>query len=109
MKIHFFWVTGHVAIDDKTSFQDAITGMNLETGGRPHIILAGPNSYAQMIIGGEEISLGSNSVLYVGRPKPGLIKESYQTLKAVAGKIWAKIDRSGWEEDAISGGGGVRG
>jgi hypothetical protein len=108
MKIEFFWVTGHVAIDDKCSFQEARTGMKLETGGRPHIVLTGPDSHAQLLIDGKEISLSSNSVLYVGYPKPSSIKGTAQTLKTLAGKIWAKIDKGRWDEIG-GGGGGIRG
>jgi hypothetical protein len=111
MKIHFTEVSGKVGIDDKYSFQDAITGMTLETGGRPYIIMVGDNSSARLIIGtkSEEIHLGANSILHTNYARPCLLDRAAKDLRILSGKIWAKLDRNEWDPNQPNAVVGVRG
>ena len=115
MKIEFFWVSGQVGIDDQHSFQEARTGMTLETESKPYIIVTGDNSHAQMLINSKEISITSNSVLHINWSRPAKYRRggAYDSLKLISGRLWLKIvDFAGTEPDRelnISGGGGIRG
>ncbi len=112
MLIHFVVVTGDVAVDDRVSFTQARSGMDLETGGRPHIILTGDHSTASFNVGDrpEIITLRANSVLHVHYPRPTLVESATQNLRLLAGKLWSKIDKGEWKPETWgSGGGGIRG
>lgn len=111
MRVHFEEVSGNVAIDDRISFTQATTGMDLETGGRPHIILTGDNSTARLRVGdrAEVFTLQANSVLHVHYPRPTLVQGAAKNLKLAAGWLWSKIDKGEWKPETWSGGGGIRG
>ena len=102
MKIHFLEVTGRVAIDDKFSAQDATTGMNLETSGRPCVILTGDNSLARLVIESKTVDLGANTFLYSGFSRPRQVKGSLKEIRYVLGKLWSMIDGGTLREDDTS-------
>ena len=109
MKIQFLQVTGHVAIDDKYSFQDARSGMKLETGGKPYLIVTGDNSSATLIIEAKTIFLGANSVLHVNYPRPCQMKGAGHDLKILVGKLWSMIANNEWKPEEGNSAVGVRG
>ena len=111
MRVHFVIVTGHVAIDDKVSFQDARSGMNVETGGRPHIIVTGDHSTASVMLGNgpEIVFIGANSALHVNYPRPSLIKSASKDLRYIVGKLWSKIYEDEWKPEEGNAVIGVRG
>ena len=109
MKIRFMEVNGQVAVDDRHSFQEARTGMILETEGKPYIVLVGENSTARLIIESKNIFLGANSVMHVNHPHPSLMKGTAYDLKMIAGRIWAKFDKGDWELEDRNAVIGVRG
>ena len=89
--------------------------MNLETGGRPHIILTGDHSTASVCVGDgpEIITLRANSLLYVDKPRPCVLKRASKNIKLLAGKAWAHLiewaGKSDWEEPQGNAVTGVRG
>jgi hypothetical protein len=109
MKIRFFQVTGNVAIDDKYSFRDARTGMVLETGGNPYLIVTGDNSFATLVIETKTISLGPNSAMHVNYPQPCQMRGTVHDLKIIVGKLWKMIDRHEWKPEQGNAAIGVRG
>lgn len=111
MKIRFLEVGGQVLLDDKYSCQEARTGLVMETGGKPYIILAGDNSFARMVIGSgsDTIHLGANSVLHVNYPRPCLLDSVVHDVRLISGKLWAMIDKNQWKPEQYNHVVGVRG
>jgi hypothetical protein len=101
MKIHFLEVTGRVAIDDKTSMQDAVTGMVLDASAKPYLILTGDHGSARLIVESRTISLGPNSFLYTKWSRPGVIRDAHRDIRLLCGRLWAKIDSGAMHEDNI--------
>jgi hypothetical protein len=97
MRINFLEVSGHVAIDDRYSFQEATSGLAFETAGKQYIIIVGENSNARLVIGSETLSLGPKSVMHVNYPRPSLIAGAAHDLRILAGKIWTKFDQGEWK------------
>ena len=54
-------VSGQVAIDDRMSCREAFPSMEINTTGRPILIVSGPTGYAALIKDGHQINLGPNS------------------------------------------------